>query len=502
MKGRIRQLASDTAVYGISSIVGRLVNFLLFPLYSHVFLPDAYGPIIILYAAFVFLNIVYQHGMESAYLKFASDEGGGGRSTAFTTAMLSVGGVMLVCTALMLTLQGPFAALIGLEARHLHLLGWAAAILALDALAIVPFADLRLQNRPWTFAGVRLVNIAVNVGLNLWLLLGLEMGVEAILMANAAASAVTVLLLVPVMTNRMAWRTDGALWKRMLAFGLPFVPGGLGYALTERINIFFLERMDASRIIELYGDHFTDPGLAQRAAELGPGVYTEYVVGTYGGMIKLAVLMALFVQMFRYAWQPFFLQRQRDPDAPELFGKVFFLLTWMLGAVLLAVSFLADDIVSMPLPGDRYLIGPAYWMGLSIIPVALLGYFFQGWYYHFSAGAYIRERTRWFLHATLAGSVVAVAVNALFVPTYGMMAAAAGTAAAYATMALVLLWLVRPVYPVPYAWGRVGTLLALGVGLFAVWAHVPGADGLLPELGLIAVYAVAGGYVTSAQTIP
>lgn len=493
MKGRIRQLASDTAVYGVSSIVGRLVNFLLFPLYSHVFLPDEYGPIIVLYAAFVFLNIVYQHGMESAYLKFASDEEGNGRSAAFTTALLSVGSVMLACTVLMLLFQDPFAALIGLGDRYVHLLGWAAAILALDALAIVPFADLRLQNRPWTFAGVRLVNICVNVGLNLWLILGLDLGVEAILMANAAASAVTVLLLVPVLAHRMAARTDRALWRRMLAFGLPFVPGGLGYALTERINIFFLERMDASRVIELYGDRFTDPGLAERAAEFGPVVYTDYVVGTYGGIIKLAVLMALFVQMFRYAWQPFFLQRQRDDDAPELFGKVFFLLTWMLGAVLLAVSFLADDIVSLPLPGGRFLIGPSYWMGLSIIPVALLGYFFQGWYYHFSAGAYIRERTKWFLHATLAGSVVAVAVNAFFVPTYGMMAAAAATAAAYATMALVLLWLVRPVYPVAYAWGRVLVLLSVGVGLFVVWAVVPGADGLLPELGLVVVYAIVGG---------
>lgn len=493
MKGRIRQLASDTAIYGVSSIVGRLVNFLLFPLYSHVFQPDEYGPIIVIYAAFIFLNVIYQHGMESAYLKFASDEEGGGRSAAFTTAMLSVGGVMVACTALMLLFQVPFAALIGLGDRYLHLLWWAAAILALDALAIVPFADLRLQNRPWTFAGVRFANIAINVGLNLWLILGLDLGVEAILMANAAASAVTLLLLVPVMTHRMAAHTDRALWRRMLAFSLPFVPGGLGYALTERINIIFLEKMDASRVIELYGDRIIDPGLVERALEFGPDVYTDYVVGTYGGIIKLAVIMALFVQMFRYAWQPFFLQRQRDVDAPELFGKVFFLLTWMLGAVLLAVSFLADDIVALPLPGGRYLIEPSYWMGLSIIPVALLGYFFQGWYYHFSAGAYIKERTKWFLHATLAGSVVAVAINALFVPTYGMMAAAAGTSAAYATMALVLLWLVRPVYQVAYAWGRVLMLLALGVGLFVVWAVVPGADTLLPELGLIVVYAVAGG---------
>jgi len=494
MTSRIRQLASETAVYGISSIVGRLVNFLLFPLYSQVFLPDEYSPIIVLYAAFVFLNIVYQHGMESAYLKFASDNDGvhSGRSPVFTAAMASIGSVMLFVTAAVLLLRGPFSGLIGLDPAHMHLLGWAAAILALDALVIVPFADLRLRSRPWTFAGVRLVNISVNVGLNLWLILGLDMGVEAILMANTAASTITLLLLLPVLAERLTWRVDGTLWKQLVWFGLPFVPGGLGYAMTERINIFFLERMDPATIQHLYAGRFTDQELAARATELGPGVYTEYIVGTYGGMIKLAVLMALFVQMFRYAWQPFFLQRQRDVDVSALFGRVFFLMTWILGAVLLAVSFAANDIVALPLPGGRHLIAPAYWMGLHVIPVALLGYFFQGWYYHFSAGVYIREKTRWFLHATLAGSAVALVVNAAFVPLGGMMAAAWATTAAYATMALVLYLLVRRTYEVDYAWGRIAALVAVGAGCFLLWSRVPAVDGLLWEFGLVLFYTIVG----------
>lgn len=496
MASRIRQLASETAVYGVSSIVGRLVNFLLFPLYSQVFLPDEYGPIIVVYAAFVFLNIVYQHGMESAYMKFASDGGiQGGRSPVFTAALVSVASVMLFATAAMLLFRDSFALVVGLGDEYVHLIGWAAAILALDALVIVPFADLRLRSRPWTFAGVRLANILVNVGLNLWLIFGLEMGIEAILMANAAASTVTLLLLLPVITGRMAWQFDVPLWKQLVRFGLPFVPGGLGYAMTERINIFFLERMDPARIAELYAGRFTDPDLAARAAELGPSVYTDYVVGTYGGMIKLAVLMALFVQMFRYAWQPFFLQRQGDADVAALFGRVFFLVTWILGAVLLAVSFMANDIVALPMPGGRHLIAPSYWMGLHIIPVALLGYFFQGWYYHFSAGVYIRARTRWFLHATLVGSAVAVLVNATLVPAHGMIAAAWATTGAYAAMAFVLYALVRRKYEVQYNWGRVLVLVVIGAACFFLWFRFAWVDGLVWELGLVAAYAVAGGVV-------
>lgn len=496
-RSRIRRLASETAVYGVSSIVGRLINFLLFPYYSNAFAPDEYGPVIVLYAAFVFLNIVYQHGMESSYLKYASDQDNtaDGRSTVFTTATLSVVMVMGVCTLLMLGFRSAFADLIGLDTRYLYLIGWAAGILALDALVIVPFADLRLRNRPWMFAGIRMVNIAVNVGLNIWLISGLGMGVEAILIANAAASAVTLLLLLPFMAVRMAPAIDPGLWKGMLAFGLPFVPGGLGYALTERINIFFLERMPADRVLALYESMRTNTDLAERAAENGPGVYTDFIVGAYGGIIKLAVLMALFVQMFRYAWQPFFLQRQHDDDAPELFGRVFLILTAVLAGVFLAVSFLANDLVAVPLPGGRHLIAPAYWMGLTIIPVALLGYFFQGWYYHFSSGAYIRDKTRYFLHATLAGSAVALLVNALFVPTYGMMAAAFATTAAYATMAMVLLVLVRRHYQVAYGWMRTAALVVSAGALFAVWEMVPAADGILPEVVLLAVFAAVAAVV-------
>jgi len=490
---RIGRLASETAVYGISSVVGRLINFLLFPLYSQVFDPDVYQPIAILYAAFIFFNILYQHGMESAYLKFATDRKElSGRSRAVGTAVLSISLVGLAISALIWLLPEPISRLIQLDIRYAELLMLGGWILLLDALAIVPYADLRLRNRAWTFAGVRMANVAVNVGLNLWFILGLEWGVRGVLMANLIASLVAFVLLLPSLATRMG-KPDGSLWGKLLRFGLPFVPGGIGYAITERINLFFLDTMEPMRAVSLYElTPESYPELHARAAEFGEQIFTEHVVGVFGGIIKLAVLMALFVQMFRYAWQPFFLQHQEDEDAPALFGRVFALLTLVLLTAFLGISFFADELVALPLPGSRTLIAETYWMGLSIIPIALVGYVFQGWYYHFSAGAYIRGVSKYFLHATLAGSTVALVLNATLVPTHGMWAAALATSAAYAVMAMTLLGLIRSDYPVPYAWSRIVLAVALAGSLFGAWLRIPMMQHWVIEFILIGVFSLAG----------
>lgn len=488
---RIRRLASETAVYGISSVVGRLINFLLFPLYSQVFPPDVYQPVVLIYAAFIFLNILYQHGMESSYLKFATElDERTGRSSAFSTAVVSVTLISLCLSAIVWLLPEPVSRLMELDTRYLPLLMWGGWILLLDALAVVPFADLRLQNRPWMFAGIRLANITVNVGLNILFIFGLGWGIESILLANVAASAASLVLLSPTILSRIT-APDSTLWRRMIRFGLPFIPGGLGYAVTERINIFFLARMDPETARSLY--HLTPeshPNLYDRAVEQGPIVFTEFVVGTYGGIIKLAVLMALFVQMFRYAWQPFFLQHQKDEDASELFGKVFSILTLVLLTAFLGISFLADELVRLPLPGGRTLISSGYWLGLPIIPIALIGYLFQGWYYHFSAGAYIKDVSKYFLHATLAGSVLALVLNALLVPSYGMWAAAAATSAAYGLMSLTLLLLVRDKYSVPYQWARTGWAVLTAGAFYITWNRVGALQHWWIETILVAVYAV------------
>lgn len=485
---RIRKLASETAIYGISSVVGRLINFILFPLYSHVFATQDYGSASLLYAAFIFLNISYQYGMESAYLKYASiGDGDEERSRIFSTASISLLSTSLAFSALLILMRGNAATLIGLSSDWTHLLYYAAGILLLDTLAIVPFAELRLSNRPWMFAFVRGVNVAINVVLNLVLILKYKMGIEAIFIANISASAATLVLLLPVYGRLFRFSFDSNLWKKLLRFGLPFVPGGLGYALAERVNVMFLSRMDNEAVVRRYSD-VIDFAAVDAGSNGAP--YAEYLVGVFTGVTKLAVILALVVQMFRYAWQPFFLNHAKDADAPQLFGRVFTLFLSGILFVFLAVCFFADDIVSIPLPKGYTLIQENYWVGLYVVPILLLGYIFQGLYYNFSAGVYIQQKTKYFVYCALAGGMVSLCLNYFLVPHYGMLAAAWATTGAYATMAISLFALISRVYKIPYDIGRVVGVVALATVCFFAWYSVEGLQSMLFESGLILVFVV------------
>ncbi|NND71134.1 MAG: polysaccharide biosynthesis protein [Rhodothermales bacterium] len=480
---RIRKLVSETAIYGISSIVGRLINFILFPFYSYVFSQADYGSASLLYAAFIFLNIGYQYGMESAYLKFASVTPENRKGT-FSTASFSLVITSLVFSGLILVFSESFAVLVGLPERWLSLVYFAAGILLLDTLSIVPFAELRLSNRPWLFAAIRGANIVVNVTLNLVLILGFGMGIEAIFIANLAASGVSLVLLIPIYFRLFRFSFDSVLWKKLLRFGLPFVPGGLGYALAERVNILFLSRMEPETVIERYSD-IVDFSSVDPAT---PGVYTETIVGIFSGVTKLAVLLALVVQMFRYAWQPFFLNHAEDDDAPQLFGRVFTLFVASILFVFLGISFFVDDLVAINLPGDYTLINENYWVGLFVVPILMLGYVFQGLYYNFSAGAYILHKTGYFVYCALAGGTVSLLLNSLFVPEYGMTAAAWATASAYGVMALTLFLLIRKQYTVPYDWARSCGAAVLAAACYYCWSVFDQLQGVIPEALLIVAY--------------
>ncbi|TDI70921.1 MAG: polysaccharide biosynthesis protein [Bacteroidetes bacterium] len=499
---RINKLAAETAVYGVSSVFGRLINFLLFPFYSNVFAPDVYGPVIVVYAAFVFLNIIYQYGMEAAYLKYAANSPDADEKTrTFSTAVWSLFLTASLFSACIYFFKAPVGGLLGLEPSHYTLLNFAAGILMLDTLTVVPYAELRLQNKPWRFATVRVAGIVVNVGLNLVFILVMDMGIEAIFLANLIASGTSFILLSPAFRQHFRFQFNRIRFRELLRFGLPFVPGGLGYALSERVNIFFLERMPSDRILELYGSDPAIAALADKAATDGNSIYAEFIVGAYGGMIKLAIILALVVQMFRYAWQPFFLQHADDEDAASLFGRVFTLFTAALLVVFLAVAFLAQELVSIPLSGDRFLIAPAYWIGLNIIPVALLGYIFQGFYYHFSAGVYIQNKTKFFVLCTLAGSAVALGLNILLVPQFGMIAAAWATTSSFAVMAIFLFMLVRRVYPVPYEWGRVFSLIAGAIVLYVLWNANDSLQIWWIELLLLSGYTLVAVFISGAKKI-
>lgn len=486
---RLRRLVSETAIYGISSVVGRLITFILFPFYSQFFAPDAYGVVSVVFTLFIFANVVYQYGMESAFLKFASDEStGDGRARVTSTVVWSLLGTSVLLSGLLLLARTQVSGAIGLAAEWQYLLNYVAIILILDTAAVVPFASLRLDNKPLRFAAIRIASVLVNVALNVYLIAFRGMGIEAVFVANVVSSAVALGLLLPMLLSGLRLQLDAGLWRSLLRFGLPFVPAGLGYAFADRVSIFFLNVMGPDRVLTLYGDDI-DPNML--ATLTNSADYGEYMAGVFNGIVKLAVIMALVVQMFRYAWQPFFLQHARDHDARPLFARVFTLFVAGSLFVVLAVSFFARELVAIPLPGGRTLVESRYWLGLFVVPTMLLGYLFQGMYYNFAAGAYIERRTGYFVYCAVAAAVVAISINALFVPLYGMLAAAWSAAAAYFVMAAMLYAFVRRFYPIPYDWLAVAKLGVVAGVLFLVRSEVEFFTHPLAEFGLLAVYVAA-----------
>ena len=489
-QSRIKKLASETAIYGVSTIVGRLVNYLLVPIYLGFFSAEMYGVVGFVYMSFLILNHVFQHGMESAYLKYASGTEGRGRvKQVFSTATWSLLGVSIVVSGVILLFRMPLSNLVSIGPDWAHLWYYAVVILTVDALSIVPFAELRLQNRPIRFAIVKLFNILVNVGLNLLLIVGLKEDIEAIFLSNLVASVCTFLALLPVYAGLFRASFDVPLWKQLMAFGLPFIPSGLSYAFVDRVNLFFLGRLDGEQVMRLYRDEIPDSVL-ESVEEVGDVVFGQWVGGIFNGVWKLGVFMMLVVQMFRFAWQPFFLQHAEDDDAPLLFSKVFTLFVAGSLFVLLGVAFYVDILVAIPTPGGT-LIPEEYWFALYLVPIAMVGYFFQGLYFNFTAGAYIEKKTSYFVTCTFAGAAVSLGVNIFLIPLYGMFAAAWASAIAYAVMAVALGVIVRRFYPVPYDWWAFGKTVIVALGLYGVWVYFDLSANWIAEAGLLVGY-VAG----------
>ncbi len=453
---KLRELFSDTLIYGISSVFARFVNYLLVPFHTEVFDTARYSIVGLVYAAIIFLNVIFTMGMESAYLRYAKN-----RDQArhiFKTLQVSLLGIATLLAGLLWLLEPLALPVLNLSpddetsAIYLMMLG----ILWFDTLSIVPFAELRLVRRTWLFAALKTAHVILNLFLNFYLILALGFGIEAVFISNLLASVVVTLAVwlftLPMM--RGEWNRSWLL--KAFSFGWPFIPAGLGYAVNEVLDRFFLNMMDPSRVEVLYGSGYTP----------------EDIVGIYTGCYKVAVFMLLLIQMFRMAWQPFFMRHSDDPEAPALYARAFLYFNLFAAAVYLGVGLFAAEIVAIPIPGtDATLINSRYWLGLEIVPLLLLAYWFHGWYINFSAGIFISERTGVLPNIMLLGGGITIAANLILVPLLGMMGAAWATVASYSVMALTLYRFSTRSFAVPYRLGFGIGLMVVMVGL--VWSADP-----------------------------
>lgn len=429
----LKELFSDTLIYGISNVFARFINYLLVPFYTGVFQPEIYGVVGLVYSAIILLNVIFTLGMESSYIRYGKD-----RSSAadyFKTIQLILLGASVILFGLLWLAQPLLSPLLELtpqtEQIYLLMLG----ILFFDTMTIVPFAELRLVQKAWTFAGLKTLNVFINLGLNFYLILGMGLGIEAVFISNLAASVITALLIwgITIRLWKGSWNSE--YMQKALVFGLPFVPAGIGFAINEGIDRFFLGGLSNEKVQSIYGIQES----------------SEYIVGVYNANYKLAVFMLLLVQMFRMAWQPFFMRKAEEKDAPGMFAETFTFFNVAAAIIFLVVSLFVEQIVAIRVPIlDAYLIGKDYWMGLSIVPILLIAYWFQGWYVNFSAGIFIAEKTKRLAQITLTGALVTIIANIILVPEYGMQGSAVATLMSYLTMALMIYRYSTRSFSVPY----------------------------------------------------
>ena len=471
MLDRIFKLGKESAIYGLSSIVGRFLNFLLVPLYTNFLAKAEVGVFGYLYSYIAFAFVIYGYGMDSAYMRFVASADTSEKKHLVSAPFFSLLGTSFLFSLLIffsaVSIEGLLnggsgrADLVG-HAAWILFIRYSAWILFFDTLTIVPFAYLRMENKAKLFAGLRVLNIVITIVLTIIMFVLLHMRVEVVFIANLIASACTALVLLWIVSPQLTIRIPGKLYKEMLRFGLPYIPASLAGIAIQVID---------RPILKALTDNET--------------------VGIYTANYRLGVLMMLVVGMFDYAWRPFFLTHAKDSDAPRMFSKVFTYFVALLMFVFITGTMFIDDLVRIRLFGG-YFIGSEYWGGLKIVPVILLAYVFTGAYVNFVVGVYLEKKTKYLPYATGAGAAANIIANYLLIPKFGIMGAAIATLISYVVMAAGIYFPSQKFYHVEYEWGRILRLcLASGivVGLFLVIRPDPATlNGLSVKLAFTALF--------------
>ncbi len=449
----LRGLASETAVYGLSTVLGRMLSFLLTPLYSHLLSPADNGAMQALYACIAFFSVICGLGLDTAYLRLGRRDGKADQA-AFGSAYIMITGAALAVSGLLYLAASPLSLAIGLPAGSAVLLRYSAYILAADAAMLLPYAELRGAHRAGAYAGVKIAGIVINIVLAYVFVRILDLGLRGVFLANLVASLSSLAMLAPVIVDRLG-APNRAHLKTMLSFGLPLILAGLGSMVVQVAD---------------------RPLLAKTAGLVAAGIY--------GTCYKLGIAMMLLVGMFDQAWKPFILERSNRPDVGAIIALVLTYFSALGAWALLAIVFFIEPLVTAPLFGGKPLIHPSFWSGLSVVPVVTLAYLFNGLYFVMLAPLMLDKRTLAVSAATWLGAFVNLTLNWFLIPQLGMMGAAWATCAAYATMTVTVWALGLSALPVSYEWKRLAHLASWTAVLWLSSANV----GVAGRFLLLAVY--------------
>lgn len=441
MLDKIKQLTKETALYGLSTFVGRFINFFLVPFYTNIFPPSEYGIVTNIYAYIAVMNIILLYGMDSAYLKTASPLEGEERSRAFSTAWLGVLVSSTLIGLLLVLFQNAGAKAVSLAQGQSDIYLMAVGVLVFDNLGAIQFIQLRLEHKAFLFSLIRIVNIIIMVALNFVLVLGFDSGVEAVFISNLAASVFSFIVVSFFTIKHFVFSFDTVLFKKMAKFALPYLPAGLASS--------FLQVIDRP-IVE--------------------GILGLEALGIYQANYRLGIFMMLYGSMFQFAWQPFFLKNAKGEDAPLLIGRIFTLYVLIGFVILLFFTFFIENILAVSVKGVS-LIGRDYTSASGIIPIILGAYLCNAVYIFFNVGIFLREKSTIVPLFVGLAAVIKISLNLIFLKSAGIYLAAWASFGAYAFLALSFYIYSRKTFPVKFETRKL-MLLAVLSGVFVALAYL------------------------------
>lgn len=458
MANPLKQLAGETAIYGLSSILARILNFLFVPLYTRMLTQAQYGVVTEFMAYIGILQVILVLGLETGCFRFANKEGEDPRRV-YSGALLTVTGLNLAFLACMVAFSEPISAALGYEGYR-ALIIYVAAILFCDNITAILFAKLRQEHKAVKFAVLKTVKILTETAANLVLFFvwPAQPDFTYPIIAILISCVLCLILFIPdIMHLKLVW--DGDVVKRMLAYSLPLMIAALPGVANDLVD----------RVLFRYFDTSSE---AWRAS-----------LGIYQAAVKLAVIMNLFIQMFRYAAEPFFFQRARDKGSKELYAVVMEYFTAFCGLVFVGVIAYID-IISL-------LLGRDFRVGIGIVPIMLLSYMLLGMLFNVSMWYKLSGRTNMAVWITLTGLIVTTVVNIVFMPRFSYWASAFAHLSSYLVMFILSAALGQKYYPIPYKWGRLLLFFVLMGVAYAGMLFVADIPAMWTRLALNTVITVA-----------
>lgn len=447
--GLYKNLFKQTAIYGLATVVPRMFSFILVPLYTDLLPKAEYGKVSVIFAYMIFFNVLLAYGFETAFFRFYNKEND--KKLVVETASVSLFWTSIVFLVIALLFRNKLAIWSGLDAQYITYTIW---ILVLDALVIVPFSKLRVNQQPIKYAIIKIGNVVVNLVLNLFFLSYLpaiaksnpegflgslyiaDFQIGYIFVSNIVASLLTFLVLSPSYF-KLKWHFDFQLWKRMIQYGMPIMVAGIAFAINEQFDKILL-------------------------AELLPANIADAEVGVYSACYKLGLFMVLYRTAYTLGIEPFFFSHADSKDAPQTYATITKYFVIFGSFILLSVIVFADILKVIMIQDE------SYWEAMKVVPLIILANFFLGIYTNLSVWYKLIDKTYVGAYISIVGAIITLALNCLLIPTMSYYGSAIATIAAYGSMMTISYYFGNKYYPIPYDSRKIFMYLIISIGFSAI----------------------------------